>query len=45
MLGVAGLPAWMLQLILPVGFGLIGLRYLVLSGLRGKGIFSTKPSA
>ncbi len=27
--GAAGLPAWMLELILPVGFGLMALRFLV----------------
>ena len=38
-IGIAGLPAWMLELILPVGFGLITLRYLVLAGLRIGALF------
>ena len=38
-IGIAGLPAWMLELILPAGFGLIALRYLVLAGLRIEALF------
>ncbi|MDJ0777549.1 MAG: TRAP transporter small permease subunit [Gammaproteobacteria bacterium] len=29
--GVAGIPAWMLEIIVPLSFGLIGLRYLWMS--------------
>ena len=39
--GVAGLPAWLLELILPLGFGLIAVRYLVLVGLRISTLFGT----
>ena len=42
--GVAGLPAWILELIIPVGFGFIALRYLILCGLRLRTVFSTEPA-
>ncbi|HSX62452.1 MAG TPA: TRAP transporter small permease [Tahibacter sp.] len=34
--GVIGIPAWMLELILPVGFGLMALRFLIRSVLPAK---------
>ncbi len=42
--GVAGLPAWILELIIPVGFGFIALRYLILCGLRLRTLFSAEPA-
>ena len=40
---VAGLPPWLLELIVPLGFGLIAVRYLVLFGLRIKALFQPQP--
>lgn len=44
-IGAAGLPAWLLELIIPVGFGLIAMRYLVLFGLRVRVVFGAQPPA
>lgn len=33
-LGFAGIPAWMLETIIPLAFGVIALRYLLLSGMQ-----------
>ncbi len=43
--GVAGLSAWVLELIIPVGFGLIAVRYLVLFGLRVRAVFGARSPA
>lgn len=39
----AGIPAWMLEIIVPLSFGLIGLRYLLLSACWMK-LFFTHPN-
>ncbi len=44
-IGVTGIPAWLLELIIPVGFGLIAVRYLVLFGLRLRAGFGAEPPA
>ena len=44
-IGVAGMPAWLLELIIPVGFGLIAVRYLVLCALRLRAGFGAEPRA
>ncbi len=43
--GVAGLPAWLLEVIIPAGFGLIALRYLVLFGVHIRAVFAARPPA
>lgn len=43
--GVAGMPTWLLQLIMPAGFGLIALRYLILFVVRSSAIAGAKPPA
>ncbi len=44
-IGVGGMPAWLLELIIPVGFGLIAVRYLVLFALRVRAVLGAKPPA
>ena len=44
-IGVAGMPAWILESIIPVGFGLIAGRYLVLFVLRVGAVFGARPPA
>jgi len=44
-IGVAGLPAWLLQVIIPVGFGLIALRYLILFVLRSSAALGVRSQA
>ena len=41
-IGAAGLPAWLLELIIPLGFGLIAVRYLVLVGVRLRTLFRAR---
>ena len=38
--GVAGIPAWTQELIIPLGFGLIALRYVILMGIRVRTLLS-----
>ncbi len=44
-IGIGGMPAWLLELIIPLGFGLIAMRYLVLFALRIRAVFEAKPAA
>ena len=43
--GIAGLPAWILELIIPVAFGLIALRYALLCALCSKALLFGRPTA
>ena len=44
-IGIGGMPAWLLELIIPLGFGLIAVRYLVLFALRIRAVFESRPTA